>query len=125
MPNGALDPNCYRYENKMCVQCSQMYDKDPVTGRCLQVDANCADWNYVNHTCTVCYIGYYVYNQIQCKLIRPEVASPQLKSDLNTDINCRKSDSTGRCSQCIWRYVINRNSMTCIKVDDLCRTWNQ
>jgi hypothetical protein len=119
------DPFCNQYSQGVCVKCATRTYMDPTTQICTQIDANCANWNSANGVCNSCYSGYeYVVQQNRCRLMNPEVTGIQLKSDLNTDVSCRTSDDNGRCTQCIFRYVLNQNA-TCIKVSDLCKTWSE
>lgn len=118
------DPYCNTYSNKVCVKCALRTYMDPISNRCLQVDSNCKSWTGEG-ICRECYIGYFIFNQRECKLFHPEVAQVQLKSDLNSDPNCRASDKNGRCNQCIFRYVLENTNFTCLKVDDQCKEWNQ
>jgi hypothetical protein len=117
------DPYCNTYKNKTCVKCATRTYYNNATKLCAQVDSNCKSWNNFNGVCTECYIGYYLVNQMQCKLMNPAVATPQLKSSLNTDPNCLASNYQGICTQCIFRCILNPFKV-CIQVNDQCNTWN-
>jgi hypothetical protein len=117
-----MDPFCNLYSKKVCIQCAPR-TYFGANGICIQIDPNCQSWNNNTGACSQCYSGYVVTNVNFCSMINPSVLTVQLKSSLNTDINCLKSTSTGVCTQCIFRYVLNQNSV-CIKVNDLCQEWN-
>lgn len=124
LPPANQDPYCNQYKDQVCVKCATRTYYDSSSKRCIQIDSNCKLWNDWG-ICSACYEGYYIVNQRECRLLYPEVAVTQLKSNLNSDVNCRASDSNGVCTQCIWRFVLNQTNKTCIKVNDLCKTWSE
>lgn len=123
LPPANQDPYCNQYKDQVCVKCATRTYYDSSSKRCIQIDSNCKLWNDWG-VCSACYEGYYIVNQRECRLLYPEVAVTQLKSNLNSDVNCRASDSNGVCTQCIWRFVLNQTNKTCMKVNDLCKTWS-
>jgi hypothetical protein len=100
-----MDPFCNQYSNKVCVQCAPRTFMSS-NGTCMQVDPNCQTWATTG-ACTQCYIGYTITNTFFCSIMNPSVLSPQLKSSLNSDVNCLESSASGVCSRCIFRFVLN------------------
>ena len=44
LPVSNQDPNCNTYKDQVCIKCATRTYLDPVSKRCLQIDANCRLW---------------------------------------------------------------------------------
>lgn len=54
---GVSDVNCRRFENNVCVECSERFYFN-ANRRCQQVDPDCKDYNRVSGACISCFTGF-------------------------------------------------------------------
>ncbi len=52
------------------------------------------------------------------------VSSANLATSEHKDPNCNEYDATGACTRCAYRYYMNKDTMLCAQVSDLCETWD-
>lgn len=103
------DPYCSANQGDKCIACSKGFYLD--NGVCMQNDPLCKDSD--NGKCNSCYVGYAL-QQNKCVKI----------SNSSGLSNCKNVDSTGKCSECSFRYYLNFNK-DCIKVSDFCQTYDK
>lgn len=102
-------PNCSRYDNNVCVECSQSYYRTP-QGLCLPRNPQCKTVDAQDGSiCTSCYPGYELQNS-NCILPRNDDKHCDLRAGL-------------LCLHCRNGYWLNNG--ICTQVRSNCRTYEQ
>ncbi len=104
------DPYCFATQGDRCVTCSKGFYLD--NGVCKQNDPLCKESE--NGKCNSCYVGYALQDN-KCIRVTNLMGAATLYS------NCKTVDSTGKCTECSYRFYLNYNK-ECIKVSDFCQT---
>lgn len=63
-----LDPNCYKFNGNLCIQCSLGYHFNS-NKSCIQIDPLCQNFNYSSNFCSQCYLGYTIEANGSCTII--------------------------------------------------------
>lgn len=104
------DPNCLKYVNNVCTDCSNRYYFGN-NNKCVPVNPLCKDYTS-NGACTSCYPGYQVSGGT-CIL-----------SGASKDPFCKNYNVGGICTACYAGYFYNQAAAACKPMNPLCKTSN-
>jgi hypothetical protein len=103
------DPNCAKYVNVTCAQCSNRYYFSS-SSLCIPVNPLCNNYNS-NGGCLSCYPGYALYGA-NCIVSKQQ------------DPFCKSFNQGGVCIQCYTGYFFNQVQSLCQQLNSLCKTSN-
>ena len=110
--NGTADPNCKKWKDGVCLECSKGFYFDP-NNVCIQIDPFCKSFNLTDKICTQCYSGFQIVNNA-CVF---DIQKPAF------DINCKTFDTNGVCVNCSKGFYFDSNGV-CIQVPPSCKTFD-
>lgn len=103
------DPNCQKFEQSRCVQCSARFYLAS-DGKCKQINPLCRTADQTTGACLTCYPGYVVQTG-QCIL----------GGQATLDVNCQQF-LNNTCVKCSNGFYLSSVNQACTQFNPLCKT---